>query len=238
MVSVKKLLVATSLLLSKVAATPFLASTRSVAAAEVRAINDFAIESRNLNDVSDKPEPATNPDAPPPRLGQQQEKPATCRRWKPRSLVRRGQLKLAKDKDNILENEYITAYHVGKGGTASVTDLSGCTALFFYDKYWTPSVYHIFSGEELERSQEAATMVNDAGRDTNGVTIKADSEIKYNRAKEGIKRVNSDIEFHETKKLYHYNPKSGKRFRFTTKPGGEDLEEQQYDYCPREPEKF
>ncbi|KAF2675750.1 hypothetical protein K458DRAFT_437773 [Lentithecium fluviatile CBS 122367] len=262
----------------EVAATPFPASTRSVAAAKVRAINDFAIRSRDLSNVSvvnievprkdkralippkprpealvtpnapdapparlrqDKPEPATNPDAPPPRLGQQQEKPATCRRWKPRSLVRRGQLTKAKDKDNILENEYITAYHVGKGGTASVADLSGCTALFFYDANWTPSVFHIFSGEELEKSQQAAAMVNDVGRDTNGVTIKADTEEKYKNAEAGIRSVNDQIKIYPTD-FYDYKSiaGTGKRFRFTTKPGGRDLEEQKYDGCSRQPQKF
>ncbi|KAJ4296814.1 hypothetical protein N0V90_006862 [Kalmusia sp. IMI 367209] len=45
-------LIATSLLLSEIAAAPYPASELSVASAEVRAVNDFAIASRDLNDVS------------------------------------------------------------------------------------------------------------------------------------------------------------------------------------------
>lgn len=277
MVSVKKLLIATSLLLSEAAASPFPASKQSVAAAEARTANDFAIEARDLNDVSvadieapskDKrvvvplkpvtgpkvpvhpevppveappagtrpdgegPAPGTKPDgesspgtkpdenAPPPRLGQEPEKPM-CK------LSKRGDLYQGSDVNAIQEDQYMMAGRV-RNDPATVTELSGCTALFFYDSKFRPSVFHVMCGEEKQRGNEAAQKVKNARLDTDnkGVRVMASDATRYNNAVEGIKEVLPNIEVvNPVTDLYDDTPTKGTttRVKITSTPGSTDV---------------
>ena len=277
MVSVKKLLVAASILLSEVTANPLPGSERSITSAEVQSVNAYAIDSRDLNDVSaldieipskDKralippkttvKEPVTtHPDdapvvakpdaetpannnpaeaAPPVRLGSTPEKPAACRRFATRSelVARAGRLSPASNKNAIDENQYVTANKVG-GGSASVTNLSGCTALFFYDRSNVPSVYHIMCGQEYELSRDAAEMVNEIGKDRNGVKIvSADSTNAY-YAEQGIREINPSIRItHESYNAAPTQDGSMKRVELTTRPGTQDVDHSLVQGCSRQ----
>jgi hypothetical protein len=269
MVSVKRLLIATCLLLGEVAATPFAAGKLSIAAAEVRTINDFAIESRDLNDVSvvdigvpsknkralippkapaTKPTPPktpaskNEPPTPPIRLGSLE--PATqgkCRRSKTRSLQRRGPLSRASDPNDIRENQFALTNHLGPGGTATVTYLSGCTALFFYDATDTPSVFHIMCGEEKTKSAEAASLINDLGKDTNGVAIVAGKEENYMNAAQGIREASPETKIH-LPQYYDVKPTQEKntrtRVKITATAGSKSLVPVFYEACSLEPQRF
>ncbi|KAF1948506.1 hypothetical protein CC80DRAFT_584842 [Byssothecium circinans] len=158
MVSVKNLFIAASLLLSGVAAAPFPASTLSVAAAEATAtIDDFAIESRDLNDVS-----VIDIEV---RKDKRKDLSAVCPTNKPHSLERRA-LNKGKDPNNINENQFVPAIELGVGKTAAVINLSGCTALFIWNKNDVPSVFHIFYGNE---EKDAKTAIEIA-EETSGAT--------------------------------------------------------------------
>lgn len=208
MVSVKQVFIATSLLLSGVAAAPFPTSDLSVTAAEIHAINDYAIESRGLNDNSvvdiearksksnisktPKPKKPTKPKGPKtPANG------AACPINKPkgsRDLERRGAFVRSTDPNNIDENKFILSTGV-KSTTVTVTDLSGCTALFFWDKNFKPSVFHIFCGEEKVRVPDAAERVGDIpGGTKNGVTIFAGDKDHYDAAEAAIRLYNAGID--------------------------------------------
>ncbi|KAM3075827.1 hypothetical protein ACMFMG_007952 [Clarireedia jacksonii] len=167
MVSFKKLFFATSLLLSGVAAAPSPAGTLSVAAAEVRAVNDFAIESRDLNtiDAAAKPKPKKN-----------------CGPTKRNSLERRV-LHAGSNANQVMENEYVTAMQIkNNGGKATVADLSGCTAIFFYMDTTLRRVVHILCGNEATDAKTAAQEA--AGSDS--VTIGAATQANFDAAKKGV----------------------------------------------------
>jgi outer membrane biosynthesis protein TonB len=205
MVSFKQFVLATSLLLSAVAADPIPVASRtlSVALTERRAVNDFAIESRDLNNEESIAAPPPNkstaptkntPPPPPPN------KPATppknapppppknapptkkCRPTKRDSLASKILLE-GREPDNIKENEYVTTATIaGNSGHATVTNLSGCTAVFFYMGTTLRRVVHILCGNE---ESDARTAARDAGG-SDSVTIAASSTTYRDNAIRGI----------------------------------------------------
>ncbi|KAJ8069834.1 hypothetical protein OCU04_000248 [Sclerotinia nivalis] len=165
MVSFKKLFFATSLLLSGVAAAPSPAGTLNVAATEVRAVNDFAIESRDLNTIDARAKPKKN-----------------CRPTKRNRLERRV-LHAGSNANQVMENEYVDAMQIkNNGGKATVADLSGCTALFFYMDTTLRRVVHILCGNEATDAKTAAQAA--AGSDS--VTIGANTQHNFDEAKKGV----------------------------------------------------
>jgi hypothetical protein len=218
MVSFNQLFVATSIILSEVVAVPFPVSKQSVAAAEVRAIEKFAIESRSLNDVSVvdisvreiKPKTAkpktTKPQPKKPTQPKTAANGAACPTKKPkgpRDLERRGPLIPGDHPDNIEENQFIFAGKLKGVSEVSVTNLSGCTALFFWDDRNVPYVFHVFCNEEEKKAFEAAGKVGRFMGGDNGVSIVAGSKEKFLHAKAGITR---------------YNTEAGKDIKFFTEP--------------------
>jgi hypothetical protein len=99
-----------------------------------------------------------------------------------------------KDFDNILEDKFVLANSLKAATSVTVNDLSGCTALFFWDNTFRPSAYHIFCGDEETKAKLAAETVGELELGANGVAILAGHEDNLNAAKAGIKAYNAGVE--------------------------------------------
>jgi hypothetical protein len=100
------------------------------------------------------------------------------------ALERRAyEMEETNDANNIGENEYATAMKIRtNGGRATVVNLTGCTALFFYMGGMNRRVAHILCGNEEEGAKQ---MAKDAGGATS-VTIGASSNDYFLAAQRGV----------------------------------------------------
>lgn len=208
MVSDKNFIIGASSILSRAVATPLPEHELSVSAAEVRDIDNWPRNSNvvfvpNIKAGSVKkqtpeerkpkttpklkttPRPKTPPSKPPtPKTTKATttKKPKTCKikPKKPLDLERReGSLKPAKNPQDIDENKYV----LSASGTVVVTNLSGCTALFFWDEDSKPSLFHIFCEDESAKTWEA---IDKVGRKAVAYSIVASKKIRYDNAKKEI----------------------------------------------------
>lgn len=113
------------------------------------------------------------------------------------------------------------ARRVETNGGATVHDLGGCTALFFYDTNYVPSVFHIFCGEAEKNVYDAAERANKFGVDENGDKVVAGADENYEAAERGIRRYKPYIEITREPNYDLDATKDGNRWRITTaaKPG-------------------
>ena len=238
MVAIKQLLLATSLLLSGVTATGvgFITSDLGVAAPEVRAVEDFAIKSRDLHDeeeiVKRVPMPKKTKAKTPKKTKAKTPKKTKAKAcaWKPktkktRSLVRReGPLVVATSQTDINEDMYV----LSASGTSVVTNLSGCTAVFLWDANNVPSIFHIFCGDEKDKSWEAIDKVGSAAK---AYSIVASLQARYDVAKkeivdyaagEGWTALTEQVE-------RPYRVQKGKLVKLTVKSGSRTITRTTYD---------
>lgn len=200
MVSFKKLFLATSLLLSAVAAdsAPAADRTLNVATAELRAVNDFAIEARNVNNekrFAQQPKQAKQQAKQQPKPAPPPPKKKNCRRTKRDSLASKV-LNAGHDANSVKETEYVDAMQIkNNGGHATVTDLSGCTALFFYMGNTLRRAVHVTCGNE-EADAKTATQAA-AGADS--VTIGASSKAFHDNAVKGIHAASKNMKINGDK---------------------------------------
>ncbi|KAH8719378.1 hypothetical protein GQ44DRAFT_712296 [Phaeosphaeriaceae sp. PMI808] len=114
-----------------------------------------------------------------------------------RSLERRTFTGAASDPNNILENTYIMGpNYKSKGYTsATVSNLSGCTALYIWDKDFIPSVFHIFCGQERADGKAAGEMVEELGSQwwAGGAGISSSTPTRLKAVKDGLKEAIPDI---------------------------------------------
>jgi hypothetical protein len=92
----------------------------------------------------------------------------------------------APKKTAIEEHEYVN--NLKTGDTASVTELSGCTAVYFWDRDDVPIIFHIFCGKETKDGKNAMDMVVEGpkGKKIKEVWIISQSAIHAARAKSGM----------------------------------------------------
>ena len=110
----------------------------------------------------------------------------------PRSLERRS-LQRGADASKVAENEFVTTKEIKlNSNSATVVNLSGCTALFFYKDTELYLVAHVPCGNEEAQSKRAAQIAVDPTK----VYIKADSQARLAAAEKGIKEQNSHIQIH------------------------------------------
>jgi type IV secretory pathway VirB10-like protein len=264
MVSFKQFLIVTSLLLSRIAAAPLPTSELSVVAAEVRAIDNFAIESRDLSDhsivdIQARKTKSKKPKATKPKTGKPKTpKPKTPKTKKPknptkptkpkkpangaacpmkkpkdpknpknpRSLERReGPLKPAKSDQDIGEDMYV----LSAKGKVVVTNMSGCTAIFFWDASDIPSVFHIFCGDETDKTWEA---IDKVGSKAKAFSIIASDKKRYENAQKEIVGYAENEgwgKLEETKQELYKTDKSGKTvLKFTATAGSRTITEAKY----------
>ena len=218
MVSVKRIIIATSLLLSGVVAAPFPSDALNAATAGVSTTNSVVHEFRDLYEASaveievrkvkkakptptkGKPAQATpaKPKTTPKKNPKKDPKacPIKAGKGKPKKPVQRrsGRMTSTKDFDNILEDKFVLATSLKTATSVKITDLSGCTALFFWDDTFCPSAYHIFCGDEKTKAKLAAETVGELELGTNGVAIVAGNKKKQDDAKAGIEAYNTSVE--------------------------------------------
>ncbi|KAF2477205.1 uncharacterized protein BDR25DRAFT_300224 [Lindgomyces ingoldianus] len=155
-----------------------------------------------------------------------------------RSLDRRTFTKAAPDPNNILENTYIVGpNYKSKGYTsATVSDLSGCTALYIWDKAFIPSVFHIFCGQERADGKAAGEMVDELGSQwwAGGAGIFASTTTRAQAVEAGLKEAIPDIRIINTE---IYTPGTGDmaRTRVTVAKGSNVFNEQNYQGTPTQP---
>jgi hypothetical protein len=218
MVSVKRIIIATSLLLSGVVAAPFPGDALSATTVGVSTTNSIVHDPHDLHEASAveiearkdkkvKPTPTKGKPAKatPAKLKTTpttdfRKDPKACPvkpgKGKPKKPVQRrsGRMTSTKDFDNILEDKYFLATSLKTATSVTVNDLSGCTALFFWDDTFRPSAYHIFCGDEKTKAKVAAETVGELELGTNGVVIVAGTTDNHNDAVAGIEAYNAGVE--------------------------------------------
>lgn len=100
-------------------------------------------------------------------------------------------LSLGSDASKVCESTYVRATQINNNGnSATVVDLTGCTALFFFKQDTLTAAYHIFCGNEATDADTAAE--NEQGSSYVGI-LAADSD-HYTAAYNAIHDNNPDIE--------------------------------------------
>lgn len=111
------------------------------------------------------------------------------------ALERRAyELEETSDANNVKETQYVGAMNIRRNdGRATVVNLTGCTALFFYMGGMNRRVAHILCGNEEEGAKK---MAQEAGGATS-VTIGASSHDYYLAAERGVKAGRPSLETRE-----------------------------------------
>lgn len=158
-----------------------------------------------------------------------------------RSLDRRTLTGGARDPNNILENTYIAGPNYQKQGltSATVSDLSGCTALWIWTKNFEyASVFHIFCGQESADGEAAGWMVEELGKKwyEGGAGIFASSQDRANKVAAGLREAIPDIQIINTE---IYTPGTGEmaRTRVTVAARSNTFNEVNYQGTPTQPGK-
>lgn len=240
MVALKGLFLATFLVAGRVTTAPVSGKVLAVTVAEIRGVSDIAI---GFRDPRSGPDPkigvrkdkskSTTPTKKPAKEIEKKPakkpgKPKSCPPERPRDLERRY-LELGKDPQKINEHQFVVSK-----ASATVWNLSGCTAVFFWNFSKTPSAFHILCGSnEEEDGAKAAEIAVGAGADSYFVIVsQTDASHKgvragimktLNREKIAIKgqddtREEEDGSIIELKPIT-YKRDPGKRVKFTATKG-------------------
>lgn len=81
------------------------------------------------------------------------------------------------------ENEWVPSANVRNSDKVSAVQLSGCTAVFFWDRDNIQSVYHILCGNEAVDGQSAVYDVSDSCSTIVAVTIAAGKQAYFDTMK-------------------------------------------------------
>ena len=132
--------------------------------------------------------------------------PKVCGRRKG-ALVRRSGFSAAgydetTDTFQVWMGSELLASEVVEGSTVDVLDLSGCSAVFFYDANGLPTTFHITAGEETKQVAEAIAIAQREGT-TDSVEIWTYGSTKGSTIKSAIKKKLPSIS--ATTKTYNYN---------------------------------
>lgn len=126
------------------------------------------------------------------------------------------------DASRVCENEFVQMSTItSNGGSATVADLTGCTAVFFFTDNTLNSVYHIScvnDGNEMTDG-ETAGEVNSS---SNYAVIVAANSANYDAVKQGIMNGNSEIQFAGLSSYDANNIPSGKGIFVTATTGSRD----------------
>jgi hypothetical protein len=157
---------------------------------------------------------------------------------KAHSLDRRALTTVASDPNNILENTFIMGPNYEKKGytSATVTNLSGCTALYIWNKDFIPSVFHIFCGSESADGEAAGWMVEELGSKwwEGGAGIMSSTTDRGNAVAAGLKVALPDI-FIRVNAVYPPGVGEMGRSRVRVDKGSNVLNAQNYLGTPTQP---
>ncbi|KAJ4355020.1 hypothetical protein N0V95_003291 [Ascochyta clinopodiicola] len=185
------------------AATVGISTTNSIVHESRDVYEASAVEIEARKDKKAKPTPTKGKPAkasPGKPKATPKKEPKVCPvkpgKGKPKKPVQRksGRMTSTKDFDNIPEDKFVLATSLKTATSVKITDLSGCTALFFWDDTFRPSAYHIFCGDEKTKAKLAAETVGELELGTNGVAIVAGDKKKQDDAKAGIEAYNAGVE--------------------------------------------
>jgi hypothetical protein len=240
MVAIKGVLVATFFVVGRVIAVPLPGSELSVVVSEAHGINDIAVESGDLRSVTratiearkDKPKYTTPTKKPAKEPAKKPGKPKTCPPKRPRDLERRY-MEPGKDPQKINEHQFVISK-----ASATVWNLSGCTAVFFWSQSKIPSAFHILCGpDEKADAKKAADVALNADadsyfvivarEDSNRENVLAGIEETFAKANipiknEGETREDGDGSIVQLKPI-RYGKKTGQRPKFTATKGSTEL---------------
>jgi hypothetical protein len=152
-----------------------------------------------------------------------------------RSLDRRTLTNAASDPNNILENTFIMGpvYEKKSYTSATVTDLSGCSALFVWNKDFIPSVFHIFCGQESADGEAAGWMVQELGSKwwEGGASIASFTSEQGQLVENGLKVALPNIQI-LVKEVYTPGVGNMGRTRVKVDKGSNVLNEENYQGVP------
>lgn len=204
MVALNGLLLATFFVVGRVIAAPFPGGELSVTTSESRGIKDIAIDTRSLRSVTeaaievrkDKPKtttptkkPAkTTPKKPTKEPAKKPGKPKSCPPKRPRGLKRRY-MEPGKDASKVNEHQFVISK-----SSATVWNLSGCTAVFFWNFSKTPSAFHILCGSTEKADGKTAANYALEGSADSYFTIVAAKQSTYNNVLAGIKETFAEFD--------------------------------------------
>ena len=169
----------------------------------------------------------------------------TCPIKKPRNLrfmrrvIDRSQ-KAAKTNGawELYENEWITSVKVKSGDKVNVVDLSGCSAIYFWDSASIPSVFHIFCGEEAVDSAKAAEELSEMGRNPVFVTVGAPSKTKFETIRSAIRKEFPDLDEIKDFKAETYDNKAraaGEVWQYEATAGTRAVTKRKVQGCAKQP---
>lgn len=158
----------------------------------------------------------------------------------PRALFETSSKPLGKGRVwEVQENEYRLAPKTDFDDKIAVVDVSGCSAVFFFNKDGLPSTFHILCGREAEDGKAAAELVKKtSGAEPVSVTVAAESDARFKTLSDEIKKVFPSVPVKsETYPTADY--KAGQRWRFDIEVPGTEITRTQYKSdCPRQAQKF
>ena len=169
----------------------------------------------------------------------------TCPIKKPRNLrfmrrvIDRSQ-KAAKTNGawELYENEWITSVKVKSGDKVNVVDLSGCSAIYFWDSASIPSVFHIFCGEEAVDSAKAAEELSEMGRNPVFVTVGAPSKTKFETIRSAIRKEFPDLDETKDFRAETYDNKAraaGEVWQYEATAGTRAVTKRKVQGCAKQP---
>ena len=169
----------------------------------------------------------------------------TCPIRKPRNLrfmrrvIERSQ-KAAKTNGawELYENEWITSVKVKSGDKVNVVDLSGCSAIYFWDSASIPSVFHIFCGEEAVDSAKAAEELSEMGRNPIFVTVGAPSKTKFETIRSAIRKEFPDLDETKDFRAETYDNKAraaGEVWQYEATAGTRAVTKRKVQGCAKQP---
>jgi len=169
----------------------------------------------------------------------------TCPIRKPRNLrfmrrvIERSQ-KAAKTNGawELYENEWITSVKVNSGDKVNVVDLSGCSAIYFWDSASIPSVFHIFCGEEAVDSAKAAEELSEMGRNPVFVTVGAPSKTKFETIRSAIRKEFPDLDETKDFRAETYDNKAraaGEVWQYEATAGTRAVTKRKVQGCAKQP---
>jgi len=169
----------------------------------------------------------------------------TCPIRKPRNLrfmrrvIERSQ-KAAKTNGawELYENEWITSVKVKSGDKVNVVDLSGCSAIYFWDSASIPSVFHIFCGEEAVDSAKAAEELSEMGRNPVFVTVGAPSKTKFETIRSAIRKEFPDLDETKDFRAETYDNKAraaGEVWQYEATAGTRAVTKRKVQGCAKQP---
>jgi hypothetical protein len=164
---------------------------------------------------------------------------AKTRNKKTRRTLENFQKSKTNDAFELDENQWVTSVKVKSKDKVSAVQLTGCTAVFFWDVNNIPSAWHIFCGNEATDGKSAAEAEEDMGLHPVSVTIVAEKQGNYNELEKAIKAVLPNLENAFEPIIYDMKDLNGDQaFRYDAIAGTKEVTQTKEKRIKKQPQRF